>query len=124
MRRHTQLPEYKAFSVTLAGVIRRWRRIRRLSTSALAALAGVSNDLIMSVEIMRKGLSLKTAINIATALGIRLDSLVPQLRVKNAMRSKKMPQNTYLPLKAPAIPLRSTIVRQRAKAVQTKAAAA
>lgn len=80
-------------------------------------MVGCTSTFIQYIETGRRGVGLEMAYTICQVLDIPLDTLVPALRVKNAARKTAR-------RKAAEIPLRSTIVRERAEAAQRKARAA
>lgn len=112
-----ELPGYRPFYTIVGAVIRRWRRIRRLSRRGLAQLSGYTPTFIQYVEEGRRGMTLESAVAITTALGIALSSFTPELRVRLAMKKP-------VRRKKAKIPYRSAVVRDRAASVKQKSLAA
>jgi transcriptional regulator with XRE-family HTH domain len=110
-------PEYLAHRALVGAVVRRWRRIRRLSQPGLAKLVGCTHVFVRYVESARRSMTLEMAVLFANALNIQLSAFTPELRIKLA---NKKPVRK----KAVKIPMRSEVVRQRAANDQTKSRAA
>lgn len=113
----TKLDEYRQFLQLVGAVMKRWRRIRRLSQRGLASMVGVTPVFIRYIESGRRSVSLEVAFYIANALNISIGSLCPMLRVKLAAQKP-------VRKKTAQIPMRSAVVRERAEAAKRKAIAA
>lgn len=110
-------PAYLAHRTLVGAVVRRWRRIRRLSQQGLASLAGCTRVFVAYVEMGVRGLSLEMAVLFANALNIQVSAFTPELRLRLAnMKPKRR--------RSPKIPMRSAIVRQRAASERTRSRAA